>query len=94
MIQMFLQNETLLHKQMSPYRFEPRHEKTGLLPNMRKQRRRSASQYSVTYYNFSSFSIRNFKLLVTCACTARFVSDLIGNPEDRFSRDVAHLAPD
>ena len=25
-------------------------------------------------------------------CTARFVSDLVGNPEDRFSRDGAHLS--
>ena len=30
-----------------------------------------------------------FKPLATfCGCTARFVSDLVGNPEDRFSRDV------
>ena len=25
-----------------------------------------------------------------CGRTARFVSDLVGNPEDQFSRDVAH----
>ena len=24
-------------------------------------------------------------------CTARFVSDLIGNPEDRFSHNAAHI---
>ena len=24
-------------------------------------------------------------------CTAQFVLDLVGNPKDRFSRDVAHL---
>ena len=26
-----------------------------------------------------------------CDCTGPFVSDLVGNPEDRFSRDAAHL---
>ena len=26
-----------------------------------------------------------------CGCTARFVSDLVGNPKDRFSHDMAHL---
>ena len=34
----------------------------------------------------------NFKLLaIFCGCTARFVSDLVGNPEDRFSQNEAHL---
>ena len=28
---------------------------------------------------------------IFCGCTAWFVSDLIGNPEDRFSRVVAHM---
>ena len=26
-----------------------------------------------------------------CGCTAQFVSDLVGNPEDRFSCDAAHI---
>ena len=26
-----------------------------------------------------------------CGCTARFVSDLIGNPKNRFSNDEAHF---
>ena len=26
-----------------------------------------------------------------CDCTGRFVSDLVGNPEDRFSRVAAHI---
>ena len=26
-----------------------------------------------------------------CACTAQFVSDLFGNPEDRFSHDAVHF---
>ena len=28
---------------------------------------------------------------VYCACTARFVSDLVGNPEDRFSHNEAQM---
>ena len=28
---------------------------------------------------------------IFCGCTAWFVSDLFGNPEGRFSHDVAHL---
>ena len=43
-------------------------------------------------YNPSSFKIRNFKPLATlCGCTARFVSDLVGNPEDRISHNEAQL---
>ena len=39
-----------------------------------------------------SKSERNFKLLtIFCGCTARFVSDLVGNPEDRFSHKEAHM---
>ena len=35
-------------------------------------------------------SIRNLKpLAILCGCTARFVSDLVGNPEDRVSYDAA-----
>ena len=28
---------------------------------------------------------------ILCGCTARFVSDLVGNPEDRFSQNEAHI---
>ena len=35
---------------------------------------------------------QNFKILALfCECTERFVSDLVGIPEDRFSGVVAHL---
>ena len=38
------------------------------------------------------FCIPNFKpLAIFCSCTAWFVSDLVRNPKDRFSRDKAHL---
>ena len=30
-------------------------------------------------------------LAIFCGCTARLVSNLVGNPEDRFSRDVAQI---
>ena len=30
-------------------------------------------------------------LTIICDCTVRFVSDLVGKPEDMFSRDEAHI---
>ena len=33
-------------------------------------------------------------LAIFCGCTARFVSDLVGNPEDRFSHNEAHMIID
>ena len=39
--------------------------------------------------------IRNFKhLAIFCDCIARFVSDLVGNPKDRFSHNEAHIGTD
>ena len=36
---------------------------------------------------------QNFKpLAIFCGCTARFVSDLVGNPEDRVSHNEAHIS--
>ena len=41
---------------------------------------------------FLFFLNRNFKLLACfCDSTGRFVSDLVGNPKDRFSHVAAHL---
>ena len=31
-------------------------------------------------------------LAIFCGCAARVVSDLVGNPEDRFSHNEAHLS--
>ena len=31
------------------------------------------------------------RLTIFCGCTAQFVSDLAGNPIDRFSHDAAHI---
>ena len=82
---------------------ELRHEKTRFLP-MRKQRCRSASQLLVTAKLISAFVFAtrivqflfflnpNFKLLaIFCDCTGRFVSDFVGNHEDRFSHVAAQL---
>ena len=33
-----------------------------------------------------------YKISSFCGCTARFVSDLVGNPRDRFSHNEAHIA--
>ena len=39
----------------------------------------------------SSSKIGSFKpLAILCCCTARLVSDLVGNPDDRVSGDAAH----
>ena len=67
-----------------------------------KQRRRSArgnheaDQHFCFRYTHSTIpllrKIRNFKpLTIFCGCTAWFVSDQVGNPEDRFSHDEAHI---
>ena len=41
-----------------------------------------------------SFRHTDFKpLAIFCGCTARFVWDLVGNPEDRFSQNEAHKMP-
>ena len=43
-------------------------------------------------YNSSTFKIRNFKPLTSFfGCTARFVSDLLWNPEEKFSNDKIQI---
>ena len=43
-------------------------------------------------YNISSFYFYNFKTLASlCSLAGRFESYLVKNPEDRFSRDGAHI---
>ena len=42
--------------------------------------------------NPSTFSIWNFKpLAIFCRCAAQFVSDLVREPDNRFSCDATHL---
>ena len=46
----------------------------------------------LSYYNTYTCLIQYFKPLAGfCSRTGRFDSYLVGNPEDRFSRDVAHM---
>ena len=43
-------------------------------------------------YNPSTTEFRNFKsLAIFCGCTARFVSDQVENPPERFSYVAAHI---
>ena len=47
-----------------------------------------------TLFSLSSFQSQNYKhLAIFCGYSVRFVLDLVGNPEDRFSHDLAHLGP-
>ena len=62
---------------------EPHHEKTRFL-HVRKQ---SCFRYT------DSTLYKKIKLLTCfCDCTGQFVSDLVRNCEDRFSRVVAHIS--
>ena len=48
-------------------------------------------RYIDSTMNRSTFLIRNCKSLdIVCGFTARVESDLVGNPEDRFSHDESH----
>ena len=75
---------------------EPRHEKTGFL-HMRKQRRRSvrgnreADQRLCFHYKDSTIPLLPTSENSSCGCTDQFVSDLVGNPEDRFSHNEAQI---
>ena len=37
------------------------------------------------------FFLNILPLTILCGCTAQFLSDLVKNPEERFSHDVAHM---
>ena len=48
--------------------------------------------FALMKVQFFFFLNTNFKhLAIFCDCTARFVSDLVGNPEDRFSHNEAQI---
>ena len=78
--------------------YEPRHEKTGFCLGENKGTDQLRSNHSAKLhgqYNNSSTYTRYLKILALfCGykSTGRFVSDLVGNPEDRFSRVAAHMA--
>ena len=48
--------------------------------------------YAKTKALISFAEVQNFKpLAIFCGCTARFVSDLVGNPKDWFSHNEAQI---
>ena len=52
---------------------------------------READQRLCFRYTDSTIPLLFTPLAILCDCTDRFVSDLVRNPEDRFSRDEAHI---
>ena len=82
--------------------YKPRREKSGFFAYAKTKTQVS---FAVTAKLISAFVFAtrivqslyflnpNFKLLtISCGCTARFVSDLVENPEDWFSHNEAHFA--
>ena len=83
---------------------EPRHEKTGFLyrcenkdANQLRGNREADQRLCFRYMASTIPLLPKFKifkpLAIFCDCTARFVSDLVRNPEDRFSRNEAQIKP-
>ena len=52
---------------------------------------READQRLCFHYTDSTIPLNFKSLAIFCGCTARFVSDLVGNPEDWFSHNAAHM---
>ena len=81
--------------------YEPHHEKTGFCICENKDAdplscNREADQRFCFRYIDSTISLlpkyESFKpLVILCGRTAWFVWDLVGNPEDRFSHNEAHI---
>ena len=56
----------------------------------READQRLCFRYTDSIFSLLLISEMNFKLLACfCDCTDQFVSDLVGNPTDRFSRVAA-----
>ena len=52
---------------------------------------READQRICFRYTDTTIPLLPTPLAIFCDCSARFVSDLVGNPEDRFSQNEAHF---
>ena len=52
---------------------------------------READQRLCFRHTDSAIPLLSKSLAIFYGCTARFVSDLVGNPEDRFSHNEAHI---
>ena len=80
----------------TPLLYEPRCEKTGFciceIKDADQLRgNRKADQRLCFRYTDSTIPLLRNPLAIFCGCTARFVTDLVGNPEDRFSHNEAHI---
>ena len=74
-----------------PGTHEPHHEKTGFLPR-RRQKRRSRLFFFATKTVQVLYLSTNFKIQAFfCSYTGRFLSELVENAEDGFSRVEAHI---
>ena len=63
-----------------------------LLSNREADQRLCFRYIDSTIPLLSIYEILDFKsLAIVCGCTAWFVWGLVGNPEDRFSHNEAHL---
>ena len=51
-----------------------------------------ADQRLCFHYMDSTIPLLSKTLAIFCGCTDRFVCDLVGNPEDRFSHNEAQIA--
>ena len=58
-----------------------------LIPAMPSLGNKVISRYLALYFLNPNFQASSF----FCGGTALFVSDLVGNPKNRFSRDTAHF---
>ena len=73
---------------------EPHHEKKRIFAYAKTKAQISSGQL-ISAVVLSTWIVQysqNFKSLACfCDCTGRFVLDLVGNPEDSFSRVAAHV---
>ena len=85
------------------YLFEPGREKTGFFAYAKIKTQISCPVTAklisafvfairiVQSLNYLNPKFQASRLTIFCGCTAQFVSDLVGNPEDRFSHNEAHF---
>ena len=91
----------VLHFQFRITLYEPRREKTGVLHYAKTKTQISFAVTAklISAFLFTTRIVQSLYLLNPkfqasmhfCDCTARFVWDLVGNPENRFSCNEAHI---
>ena len=74
----------------------PRHEKTGFFAHAKTKAQISCTVNAqlisaFVFYTDGTIHLLSKPLSIFCGCRVRFVSDLFGNPEDRFSHDGIHI---